>query len=278
MTGYNLHGLGNVNVELTNRCNKSCWMCGRRRIERDYPEFALQYGDMDCDLVARIARQLPPDIVVQLHNNGEGLLYPRFCEAVKLFHRQITNIVSNGKLLLEKADEIIGHLDSLAVSVFEKDPEAGEQFEILQKFIALKGDRKPYTVLRIIGDVDIARYKVLGLRLVHRVLHASLGSYHYRKTDPTIPEIGICWDFLHHMAINKDGTVSICVRFDPTGVGVIGDARTHTLDEIWNGEKRKEWLEHHKQGRRDRVPLCAYCHFWGVPTGAPYRDQTKGDA
>jgi hypothetical protein len=35
------------------------------------------------------------------------------------------------------------------------------------------------------------------------------------------------------------------------------------------------WMEHHRQGRRDKVPLCSYCHFWGVPTGAAKKEQRK---
>ena len=73
------------------------------------------FGDMNFALVEKIASQLPPNIMVQLHNNGEGLLYPRFGDAAKLFNRQTTNIVTNGKLLVEKADEIIDNLDTLAV-------------------------------------------------------------------------------------------------------------------------------------------------------------------
>ena len=92
---YELGGLANINVELTSRCNKSCWMCGRRKIERDFPELTLDYGDMEFEMVREIARQLPPHIVVQLHNNGEALLYPRFGEAAELFARQITNVVTN---------------------------------------------------------------------------------------------------------------------------------------------------------------------------------------
>ena len=51
-----LFGLANINIELTSRCNKDCWMCGRRRSERDYPELVLKYGDMDFKLVKKIAR------------------------------------------------------------------------------------------------------------------------------------------------------------------------------------------------------------------------------
>ena len=57
------------------------------------------------------------------------------------------------------------------------------------------------------------------------------------KKQPTVPEIGICLDFLHHMAINKDGEVSICVRFDPERFGVIGNAKETSPAEMWWCEK-----------------------------------------
>ena len=103
MDNISLNGLGNINIELTSRCDKSCWMCGRRKVEKEFPELALEYGDIDFDLLENISKQLPPNIVVQLHNNGESLLYPRFGDAVRLFNKQIINIVTNGKLLIEKA-------------------------------------------------------------------------------------------------------------------------------------------------------------------------------
>lgn len=265
---YNLHGLANINVELTNRCNKNCWMCGRRKVEREYPELTLEYGDMNFNLVQRIAQQLPSGIVVQLHNNGEALLYPDFGKAVKLFKNQITNIVSNGKLLLEKQDEIIEILDTMAVSIFENDTEADEQFKILKEFANNKKDKKPFTILRINGEVDTSRYDELGYLKAYRILHSPMGSFNYKKSKPTIPEIGICLDFLHHLAINRKGLASICVRFDPKGIGVIGNANEQSLSEIWNSPKRMEWLEAHKKGNRGKVPLCSFCEFWGVPTGA----------
>jgi len=271
----NLSGLTNVNVELTSRCNKSCWMCGRRKIERDYPELVSKYGDMDLGLVKKIAEQLPPNIVVQLHNNGEPLLYPHFKEAVKLFNKQITSIDTNGKLLIEKVDEVINNLDTLAISIIENDPEAEEQYKIIEEFFHRKGDKKPYTVFRLNGDVDSRRYEKFKGVIARRIIHAEMGSFNYKKKAPTVPEIGICLDFLNHLSINKDGEASICVRFDPKRLGVIGNVNNQSLEEIWNSEKRMEWLEYHKQGRRDKIPLCSYCHFWGVPTGGDYENQIE---
>jgi len=266
------NGLTTVNVELTNRCNKACWMCGRRKRDKGFPELALEYADMDFSLVKSIARQLPPRIVVQFHNNGEGMLYPRFGEATRLFKKQIRCITTNGLLLLEKADEIIDNLDTIAISVIQDEvPEIKERLlKIIKKFLEIKGDRKPLLIYRLLGDVSDKEYKELPGIVVRRLLHAPMGSFNYQhrqeKRDPTIPEIGICLDFLNHMCISQNGEVSICVRFDPKRIGVIGNANEQSLAEIWNSKKRREWIEYHKKGQRDKVPLCSTCQYWGVPT------------
>ena len=42
------------------------------------------------------------------------------------------------------------------------------------------------------------------------------------------------------------------------------DVSSEKLEEIWNSSKRLEWLEYHKQGRRDKIPLCSKCEYWGI--------------
>lgn len=260
------NSLTTVNIELTSRCNKNCWMCGRRKVDREYPKLAMKYGDMDFTLVKSIARQLPSDIVVQLHDNGEPLLYPRFKEAVKLFNRQIRCMDTNGKLIVEKAEAIISNLDTLTISTFENDKEVDEQYSLIKKFLKIKGQKKPNVIIRCLGKINLERYKKLNCIIATRILHSPMGSFKYKK-NPTVPEIGICLDLLSHMVIRKDGKVSICVRFDPHGLGIIGDCTKTPLVDIWNGAKRKKWLKYHIEGKRRKVPLCSYCEFWGVPTG-----------
>ncbi|KKR37509.1 MAG: hypothetical protein UT71_C0025G0003 [Parcubacteria group bacterium GW2011_GWF2_40_10] len=261
----NLAGLANVNIELTSRCNKSCWMCGRRKIEGS--DKAIKYGDMDFNLVKKIAKQLPSNISVQFHRDGEPLLYSNFGRAIKLFNNQITNVVTNGKLLLEKFDEVVGNLDTMAISVFEGDTEQEEQLEIIKKFLARKKDKKPFVSIKLVGNVNSEKYQNLGTLVIRRVLHNPMGNFEYQKKNPTIPEIGICLDFLRHMCINREGKISICVRFDPEGIGVIGNANKESLLEAWNSSKRLGWLELHKQGKRGQIPPCKKCQYWGVPTG-----------
>ncbi len=260
-----MNGLVNVNIELTSLCNKNCWMCGRREHDKLYGK--QDYGDMDFEMVRNIARQIPSGIVVQFHNNGEGLLYPRFGEAVQFFDHCITNIVTNGKLLVKKADEIINNLNSLSVSIFEQDTEALKQFEILSEFLELKGDKLPFITLRFIGDVNREPYKRFGLLEISRTLHDPKGSVNYRR-EPTIPEVGICWDFMTRLSITRKGNVSPCVRFDPKGELILGNVRDLSLQAMWDGKERIEMKMLHCTGRRNEIHFCSEkCHYWGVPTG-----------
>ena len=197
-----LTGLSTVNIELTSRCNKECWMCGRRKIDREYPDIALNYGDMDFALVESLAAQLPPNIVVQFHNNGEPLLYPRLGDALALFPEQVRCLDTNAKRLVEKAEEIIGNLDTLTISVIQDDPEGDAQHDLVRAFLDKRGDRKPSLVYRCLGEVDTARWEALPGLLVTRTLHSPLGSFKYKR-QPTRPEIGVCLDFLHHMVGRK---------------------------------------------------------------------------
>lgn len=260
------NGLWLVNVELTSRCNKSCWMCGRRKIEKDFPQIFARYGDMDFGLVESIAKQLPDGIVVQFHNNGEPLLYPRFGEAVRLFKRQIKCMNTNGKLIVEKADEIIGNMDTMTISTFENDECAEEQFNLLKQFLVIRGNRKPRVIVRCLGNVDLDKYKNLDCLVAKRVMRSSFGNRSY-KGIPTIPEIGICLDVLGHLVIKSNGYAFMCSRFDPFDLGIIGNCNKASLSKIWNGIYRLHRLQFHIGGERKKLPFCRSCEFWGVPTG-----------
>lgn len=285
------NGLLVVNCELTSRCNKSCWMCGRRKIEKEYPHLA-NWGDMDFELVELISRQLPENVIVQFHNNGESLLYQQFGDAIKLFKNQIKCLDTNGKLLLEKADEIIDNLDTITISVVENDPEQDKQYEITKKFLEIKGDRKPFVVYRLLGNVGLLQqcdidyhidyhnliiyedledkerrerwHRLPGI-VASRILHNPMGSYGYTKK-PTIPEIGICLDILSHLVIDRLGNVYPCIRFNPYKHNLLGNIKEKPLVDIWNGNYRKYLIEQHIKGDRNYSQLCAKCEFYGIPT------------
>jgi len=262
-----LNGLAVLNIELTSRCNKSCFMCGRRAIEKDHPEIEENWGDMQFKLVEHISTQVPEDITIQFHNNGEPTLYPKLKEALQLFPRNIRCFNTNGKLLVDKAFDIIGNLETLTVSVIQDDDESDEQYKIVKDFLAIKGDNKPYMVYRLLGEIkNKERWEKLPGLITTRPLHNALGSFNYKKK-VTIPEVGFCLDLMNHLCINKNGSVSICVRFDPDGHGILGHLLSDSLEDLWNSPMRRDLIKEHLKGNRAANKLCEKCHFYGVPRG-----------
>lgn len=269
----NFNGLYCVHLELSSNCNKNCFCCGRRKIDRDYPEIATNYGFMDERLLKAISIQLPEDIVIQFHNNGEPLMYPSLGKALDLFSNNIKCLNTNGKLLINKKDEIINKLDTITISIIINDDEVEEQLNIVSEFLELKGNDRPYVVFRFLGGLEesiLTRWQILASKynclIVTRILHSPMGSRDYEKP-VTIPEIGMCTELINHMAIDRFGNMSPCVRFDPKKEFTLGNILEGSLLEIWNGEKRKTLLNLHKKGRRKDIPFCNKCEYWGCPIG-----------
>lgn len=293
----NFNGLLVCNVELTSYCNKNpgCWMCGRRQLEKEHPSLC-NWGDMDLDMAINIIKQLPEGIVIQYHNNGEPLLYPYLEIILGHSFDKIKCMDTNGILLLEKADEIIGSLDTLTISVIENDPIGDEQYEIVKKFLKLKGTKKPFMIYRLLGDVgkidtltshkELKKYcsfvKIADLELqkrerrdrwyklpgivATRVLHDPKGSFDYQK-EVTVPEHGICIDLLCHLVVDRFGDVYPCVRFNPYKYNLLGNIKKTSLLDLWNSKKRLNLIKEHIRGNRSCSELCEKCQYYGCPTG-----------
>lgn len=244
-----------LNIELTNFCNKQCWFCGRAEARK---QGTLELGNMDIKLFESILNQYRGSII-QFHRDGEPLLYPDLWKVGYLCRNagKITNIVTNGILLYELR-EIVMEFDTVCVSVIQED---AEQFESIKKFV--ESCTMP-VLIKFLGDYYNPEFEKLGLKTTRRAIHHPLADNMYQR-EPVIPEILICWDFLMKPSISWQGEFSICNRYDPKKLGIIGDCNTQTLKQIWNSDKRLEYLAWHRQGQRDRVPLCKGCIFWGVP-------------
>lgn len=264
-----LNGLSQVNIELCSACDKKhlCPMCGHQNPKVNP---ALEYGQMDWYLLRQIRDELPRGIVVQFHRDGEPTAYRDLGKALTAYRDFITSIVTHGGNLVKKADEIIDNCTTLTVSAFNGDKDGPEQVEILKEFLDIKGDRPPIVNVKIVGKMpyDVEQeYVACGVPIIRRVVHVPKGDTRYGSRQPTVPEIGVCLDFLHHPSIDWRGRLFVCNRLDTDNRGYLGDLNEQTLDELWNGPQRREWLAAHLRGRRDQAsPLCRDCLMWGVPT------------
>ncbi len=247
-----------LNVELTSKCQKSCHFCGRAEARKNNE---LELGDMDLELLREIVSQFKGDII-QFNKDGEPLLYDNLWEVGQICKNYITNIVTNGLLLWGRRGEIIHNFTTVTVSVVENDI---EQLENVEKFIEYKGSNRPQVLIKFLGDYYNPVYERKGLQTMKRSIHNPKGDTDYIQSKPPIPEIGVCLDFLYKPSIDWKGNFYICNRFDLEGKGIIGDCEKQTLQEIWDSPLRQEWLELHKQGKRNLIPLCKSCQFFGIP-------------
>lgn len=278
----NLLGLSKIHVEFSDTCRKLCSICGRRNRDKEliknglYPK--IQYGHMELDIIKKISNDIPLNsgLTIATHNNGESMESPYYGEAVRLFKNRgcFVYTVTNGQRLLDKYEEIINNLDALSISIFEGDSEQDKQFEIIENFLELKGNKLPYTTLRLIGNIDESKYKEFNCLIIKRLLHRPEGSFGYKTgingkiKMPTIPEHGVCLDFLNTLAIDRFGDCYCCVRFNPDKELLLGNITNSTFEEIWNCEKRIEMKEKHIHGKRSDIEFCSKkCQFYGVPTG-----------
>lgn len=85
----------------------------------------------------------------------------------------------------------------------------------------------------------------------------------------------VCPEPFSKLAINVDGTVSICC-VDWSHGTVIGDVNTQSLMEIWHGEKLKEFRLLHLKGKRKQIDACSNCDYLkGLPECTILDDSTK---
>ena len=269
-----LGGLAQLNLELTSRCDKHtlCAFCGHQDPDI-FP--LLQFGDMDFGLLTSIRDQLPEGVTVQFHRDGEPTVYPRLGEALDLFKTFTTSIVTHGENLGKRAHEIINRCTTVTVSVFRGDPDESKQLQSVKEFIYAKGRYAPNLFIKIVGEYPDNPWEGLGVPVIHRLIHVPGGNYKYAKAKPTIAETGVCLDYLHHPSVDWQGRVFICNRLDPDSKGYLGSLTEQSLAGIWGGARRMEWLRAHQQMRRDLVPACKDCSFWGVPSGLQPKESHK---
>ena len=244
-----------LTIELTSRCNKACYFCGRAKARK---EGTMRTGNMTMEIFDRILSQFKGSII-QFNKDGEPLLYPELKEIGIKCRKYITNIVTNGILLWDRKDEL-KDFTTITVSVFEDDV---EQFNNVKRFV--ENLKTPKVYIKFLGSYNNPAYESLGLITTRRSIHNPQGDTGYTQSKPVIPELGICLDFLTKPSFDFEGNMFICNRYDPEHKGKIGNIKTDTIEWMWNSPLRQLWLEYHKLGSRYKIPLCNTCQYWGYP-------------
>lgn len=276
-----------INLETTNKCVLSCFMCCQPVIQK-------QRGFIDIDLVKKIAEDLseiynpPSDLRVQLIGQGEPLLHPRIFEIIGIVKAKgfRVDFVTNAVLLdKEKAKTLLNSpIDEIEISFYGWDRDSYKKIhgvdnfvKVLQNVIMLLHQKPKFRVsLHLLRcqvstgiierleklwgyfPVDIvATYQVRNIRNIINIRDSNNDEQQIiRETDAVFSKA--CINTLP--IIRWDGLVSPCV-YDYNAECTIGDIKKQTYAEILNGIEKKKFEDAAMTGKIEEVYGTVFCQL-----------------
>lgn len=281
-----------VQVESTNRCNSRCNMC-------PVPDSKRKKEDMTREVFMKVVNDCKPFASkltqFQFHQNGEPMLIGakelawRIDYAKEHLPTVPMGFFTNGSLMDEEATEII--LDSkLDFIAFSFDGGTKESYEYIRKglnfesvhrnichFALRKHERgqatpristvfcpqkenintwQQYTQLftgKHIDDIGGGGICNYAGGIDSDEIRVSGQYFHGDRYSP-------CWRLWTFLIIGSNGKAMLCCN-DYEIAAELGDIKTQTMKEIWNGEAIKKYREYMLNGWQDQLKLCDKCDW-----------------
>lgn len=211
---------------------------------------------MDWGLFRHVAKQLPVETILDLHQTGEPLLHPDivdFCMyGVNRGHR--VEFSTNG-LLLDHMLGLINNVDVVTVSLMDTSA-----FESVKTFLSAKGDKKPVVFIKAFLKQGL---KVYSHKVVSDMIHGGsevstawmellklgakqkFGQIQDLDNPPNEKNDDPCPKLLSSPVITWDGKVLLCCR-DFFRKTVTGDVTKEPLGTIL--QRHEEIYEEQKGG------------------------------
>lgn len=279
-----------LKIELTNFCNLACPMCPHSQMRRPV-------GYMAPELFRSIVDQAMPELeFAYLHHLGESLFHPRIGELIAYGKRRGAALGLSTNATFLTAGKIAAVLDSgldfLVISLDANSPESYAQMRRggdfrrtvgnVRRLFAEKHARKSplHVVVQMIVSAhnqheiaDFARtwdgqvvLKVardwagqVPLTALLRPPRAPATAEPYGSAPPALaPSPGPCRMLWTELTVLWDGQVVPCANVYEHE-NLLGDLRTQTLEEIWNGPPMQALRRAHLADAVAAIPVCRSC-------------------
>lgn len=282
-------------IDPCNLCNFRCEFCAIQSLDR---ELGFKKQVMPFELYKKIIDDLKefpePLRVLRLNGQGEPLLNKYFCEMVTYAKQaNIANwieTITNGSILNPEFNQRLidsginririsvesitedGYLNIAKAKISLKDfvenvkdlyLRCGDKCEVYIKIvdIAVPTEKEKEIFFNMFGDIchQIFIDRVIPLwsdfeELDEKYDFSDQKGVHGQK----IQEVKICPYPFYSLIINADGEVTACCA-DWLRKLVLGDLKTESMKQIWNGEKlRNFWVENLK-GNKNKFEMCRKC-------------------
>lgn len=263
-----------VTIETTTRCTLDCPMCLRERdaakpaemtdevFERVIDQVAgraehvVMYGlgepMQDRAIVARVKRASDAGMGVQISTNAMRLDRDKSAELIEAGLRYMIFSVDSTNNAVYDQLRAGGDLETVVKNVrgFEvENASRGRPVHTTAQMVVLPENRaqvREFDRFWRREGTNAVRFKTDEVRAHEPGLPA--------RHDRPCP---VLWR--GPLYVRVDGRAHACCHhFDAPPVG---DLRTHSLDEVWNGAPMRRLRRLHATGRVDEIPACRACHF-----------------
>jgi len=282
-------------IESTNYCNLKCIMCPRGEPDLMERKLGSMTDDVFKKTIDGWEYFAEP---VWLHLFGEPLMHPRLFDQIEYARSVgVPNVgistnatlltkMNAAKLLDSGLDTIILSVDGHDKATYEKIRKSPaftyeEVFANVSAFLELRRRMrrtKPHTIVQIIVmqenraalDAFKTRWETAGADEVRFKKYTAWGNQADHGTFAELaldeakarlrelsPRAHPCYYMWSSVVVTWDGRVVPCC-FDYDAVAAMGDLRTQTLAEIWNGEKYQALRAAELAGTNDNA-LCRNC-------------------
>jgi len=260
-----------VQIEATNICNAKCTFCPRDDMTR-------RQGVMDMALFQKVVDECARLGIghVRMHNYGEAFVDKRLPEKIAYAKSKgipEVGVITNGSLIGQDVAKAVveAGLDAINISLDAAGRETFESTRLglkydkvianvegLVRIRAALGRRRPKLILSFVRQDNSAEeqafidhWSAVADKIHITELHNWAGTL-ARRADVTFP----CYRQWLTFTVLWDGRVSLCCA-DLDGRVVLGDLRTQTIAEVWNGDPyRRVRREHLESGGPD---ICRSC-------------------
>lgn len=275
-----------LNIEPTNACNLSCYLCPRNKSVR-------KVGYMDFELFKKIIDECKRHKklkMIHFHKDGESVLHPGIFEMIRYAKEkdvaEVLRMNTNAVLLEGKAAEdfLLSGLDDVTISMDAAREDTFEKIKgknLLRKIesnaeglLKLKkemGLSRPFIRVKIMEFEDtfgeeikefLKRWRGVADEVQVTGVHDWSGSIKgLTITDEVKNERYPCVLLWYVLAVNWDGIVSAC-NVDWNLSAKVGDLGKETLQEIWMGKRIKELRKAELRGDHSLAEVCRDCVVW----------------
>jgi radical SAM protein with 4Fe4S-binding SPASM domain len=289
-----------LNIEPTNACNAKCYYCPR---EITAEKQGVHY--MDKQLYKSIIDQITPDklIMINYHKDGEPLMHPELPWMIRYAKEknaaEILHLNTNGTLLrTDRAKAIVSAgIDDITVSIDAarestyRDLKKIKNLEKVERgvreLIEYRDSIQGNTLIRVkimefdsVSSEEIEEFCYKWKDVADQVqvtgTHSWSNAIDGMEVTDGLPEHRFaCLLLWYLMAVNSNGLVSKC-NYDWDYSGQLGDAKTQSLRDIWQGHQAKIFRNAHLNGQWSCNNVCKNCVAWaGFKDMQGYLEQHK---